>query len=144
MPCETCEQSNIYVLLFTEGTRTKNILELVHTDICGPMNIKSYDNARFFATFIDDRTRYMEVVFLKSRSDILTEFKKYQLRVEKETGHKIIKLRSDNAKEYISKEFNNYLESQGIRRQLTVEYTPKWSHGTRKSNNRRNGACNVN
>lgn len=89
------------------------------------MNVKSYGSVRYFATFIDDKTRYMEVAFLKSRSDILTKFKKYQLRVEKETGCKIVKLRSDNAKEYISREFSNYLESQGIRRRLSVEYTPQ-------------------
>lgn len=76
----------------------------------------------------------MEVVFLKSRSDILTEFKKYQLRVEKKTGHKIIKLRSDNAKEYISKEFRDYLESQGIRRQLSVEYTPQQNGVAERAN----------
>jgi len=125
LSCKVCDQAKIYVLPFGEDTQAKNILELVHTDICGPMNVKSFGNARYFATFIDDKTRYVEVVFLKSRSDILEEFKKYQLRVAKETGRKITKLRSDNAKEYVSKEFNDYLESQGIRRQLSVEYTPQ-------------------
>lgn len=98
------------------------------------MNVKSYGNARYFATFINDYTRHTEVVFLKSRSDILTEFKKYQLHVEKETGRKIIKLRSDNAKEYTSKEFNDYLESQGIRRQLSVEYTPQQNGVAERAN----------
>lgn len=35
--CETCDRAKIHVLPFTEATRTKKILELVHTDICGPM-----------------------------------------------------------------------------------------------------------
>lgn len=64
----------------------------------------------------------------------MTELKKYQLRVEKETGRKISKLRSDNAKEYISKEFNNYLESQGIKRQLSVEYTPQQNGVAERAN----------
>lgn len=98
------------------------------------MEVKSYGNARYFAIFIDDKTRYIEVVFLKSRSDILTEFKKYQLRVEKETGCKLIRLRSDNAKEYINKEFSDYLESQGIRRQLSVEYTPQQNGVAERAN----------
>jgi len=45
----------------------------------------------------------MEIVFLKSRNDTLTEFKKYKSRVEKKTGRKIIKLRSDNAKNILVK-----------------------------------------
>lgn len=73
------------------------------------------------------------IVFLKSRNDILTEFKKYQLHIEKET-RKIIKLCSDNAKEYISKEFNDYLESQGIKRQLSVEYTPQQNGVAERAN----------
>ena len=134
IPCETCDQAKINVIPFGEGTRAKNVLELIHTDICGPINVHSYGKARYFATFIDDKTRYIEVVFLKSRSDILTEFKKYQLRVEKETGCRIIKLRSDNAKEYVSKEFNDYLENQGIRRQLSVEYTPQQNGVAERAN----------
>lgn len=134
LPCETCDQAKIHTLPFTEGTRAKNVLELVHTDICGPMNIKSYGNARYFATFIDDKTRYMEIVFLKSRSDILKEFDKYRLRVERETGRKIVKLRSDNAKEYISKEFNDYVEKLGVKRQLTVEYTPQQNGVAERAN----------
>lgn len=125
MSCDVCNKSKIHTLPFAEGTRAKNILELVHTDICGPMSVKSYGNARYFVTFIDDATRYIVVVMLKSRSEVLTEFKKFQLRVEKETGRKIIKLRSDNAKEYVSKEFNSYIESQGITRQLSVAHTPQ-------------------
>ena len=47
------------------------------------------------------------------------------LRAQRETGQKIVKLRSDNAKEYLSKEFTNLLENEGISRQLTVEYNPQ-------------------
>lgn len=52
----------------------------------------------------------------------------------KKTSRKVIKLRSDNAKEYISKEFNNYLENQGIRRQLLIEYTSQQNEVTERAN----------
>lgn len=98
---------------------------MIHTDICGPMNVTFIGGAKYFATFIDHKTRYIEVVLLKERSEVLSAFKNYMLRVEKETGCVIKKIRSDNAKEYVSKEFSEYLKSHGIKRQLSVEYTPQ-------------------
>jgi len=124
--CKHCNNAKIHCLPFQQSdSRARNILELIHTDICGPLQVPSLGGARYFATFIDDKSRHIDVAFLKSRGEILSAFKKYQLRVERETGRKIIKLRSDNAKEYISKNFSQHLEREGISRQLSVEYTPQ-------------------
>jgi len=126
LPCKIpCDRVKLHRLPFTQSTRAKSILEFVHIDICGLIDVRSNGGTHYFAIFIDDKTRYIKIVFLKWRSDILTEFKNYQLRVERETGQKIVKLGSDNAKEYVSKEFDNYLESQGIKRQLSTAYTPQ-------------------
>lgn len=62
---------------------------------------------------------------LRQKSEILTAFKTFEKRVEKETGCSIKRLRTDNTKEYTSKEFKRFLEEEGIDRQLTVEYTPQ-------------------
>lgn len=70
-------------------------LDLVPSDICGPFNVKSFDGTRYFATFIDDYTRYTRTVIY-----IFDEFKKYKKFVEKETRCFIKKIRIDNAKEY--------------------------------------------
>jgi len=78
-------------------------------------SIPFLSGAKYFATFIDDKSRHIDVAFLKSKSEILSAFKKYQLKAERETGRKIIKLRSDNAKEYISNDFS-YLKRKGISR----------------------------
>lgn len=85
-------------------------------------------------TFIDDRTRYIEVVMLKKRSDVFAAFKKYVAKVEREHGRKIIKVRSDNAKEYVSKEFNQFLEAEGIKREFSVEYTPQQNGVAERAN----------
>jgi len=67
----------------------------------------------------------MEVVMLRNRSDALQVFKNYKREIENLTGQHIIKLRMDNDKEYMSKEFNNILKEEDITRQLNVEYTPQ-------------------
>lgn len=42
-------------------------LQLVHPDICGPMQTKSMGNNTYFLTFIDDYSRYCSIYFLKSK-----------------------------------------------------------------------------
>jgi len=124
--CEICARGKIHQLPFkSPGQRQKEKLGLVHSDICGPMNKESLGGAKYFATFTDDYTRYTETVMLRQRSDVLTAFKNFKKRVEKETGCVIKRLRTDNAKEYTSKEFKKFLEDEGIARQLSVEYTPQ-------------------
>lgn len=133
--CETCDECKIHQLPYKSSTkREKEKLGLVHSDICGPMSVPSLGGARYFITFIDDKSRYVEVVMLKKRSDVIAAFKAYKRRTEKETGCQIMKIRSDNAKEYISKEFNDFLEDKGIRRQLSVEYCPQQNGVAERAN----------
>lgn len=51
-----------------------NALELIHTDICGPMRVPSLSRSRYFATFVDDKTRYCEVAFMAQKSEIFYKF----------------------------------------------------------------------
>lgn len=89
------------------------------------MNVTLMGEACYFMTFIDDKTRYTEVVMLKKRSEVFAAFKKYLVKVEREHGFKLIKIRLDNAKEYISKDFKQFLEAEGIKREFSVECTLK-------------------
>jgi len=124
--CEICYRCKIHQLPYKRSSkRAKIVLELVHSDICGPIETESLDGAKYFVTFVDDFSKYTEVAMLRSRSEILNVFQNYKRRVEKETGHCIKKLRTDNAQEYKSKEFTNFLQQEGIGRQLSVEYTPQ-------------------
>jgi hypothetical protein len=42
----------------TGATRSLGVLEIIHTDICGPFNVKSVDEFNSFITFTDDFSRY--------------------------------------------------------------------------------------
>lgn len=87
------------------------------------MNVTLLGGTRYFATFVDDKSRYIEVTMLKKRSDEFRAFVKYKTRVEKVTGYKIKKVRTDNAKEYLSLEMTQFLRKEEISRQLSLEYT---------------------
>ena len=90
------------------------MLELVHSDICGPMSITSLNNNMYFILFIDDYSRMTWVYFLKNKSQALSMFKKFKSMVETQSGQKIKVLRTDNGGEYISKEFSAFCSEAGI------------------------------
>ena len=58
------------------GMRATQVLELVHSDVCGPMKILSFGGARYFVTFIDDFSRKMWMYILKSKHQVLNKFEK--------------------------------------------------------------------
>jgi len=126
LDCEVCAKCKIHIQPFKNSTyREKDVLGLVHSDICGPISTQSLGGAKYFVTFIDSCTGYTETTMLKNRSDVFEAFKNYKLKVEKQTGQRIKKLRTDNEKEYLSNDFKNFLKSEGILHQLSVEYTPQ-------------------
>ena len=133
--CEVCMKAKIHQLPFKKSTRREsNVLHLIHTDICGPFKTCSLGGAKYFATFIDDKSRYVELAILKKKSDILQAFKEYKARVDKQTDRQIKKIRSDNAKEYLSHDFNGFLKQEGIERELSVEYTPQQNGVAERAN----------
>lgn len=134
--CEVCLKGKMCSTPFSKNSsiKTSAVLELVHSDICGPMRTTSLGGFKYFALFIDDFSRMIFVHFLKKKSDILSEFKIFKSRVERETGNKIKKLRTDNGCEFVSGDFNKFLESEGVHRQLTVQYTPQQNGVAERAN----------
>nr|KYP53945.1 Retrovirus-related Pol polyprotein from transposon TNT 1-94 [Cajanus cajan] len=109
----------------SKALRAKDLLELIHTDVCGPMRTPSHTNNRYFILFINDFSRMTWVYFLKTKSEVFGIFKKFKALVEKQSGKQIKVLRSDRGKEYTSREFDKFCDDEGIERQLTIAYTPQ-------------------
>ncbi|CAL2271591.1 unnamed protein product [Prunus armeniaca] len=97
-------------------TRALTPLELIHSDICGPMQIVTKAGNRH-------------------KSEALTVFKKFKATVELQSGYKLKKLRSDRGGEYTLVEFDSFCEDVGIERQLTTPYTPQ-QNGVAERKNR--------
>lgn len=107
------------------GSRATRPLELIHSDLCGPMENLSFGGMKYFIIYIDDYTRMVHVYFLKDKLNILETFKDFKLKVENELNHKITKLRTDNGKEYCNYNFEKYLSNHGIIHQTSTPYTPQ-------------------
>ena len=125
--CEACIQGKMTKKPFPKlgNNEEREILELVHSDVCGPMPIKSLAGSMYFVTFIDDRSRYTAIYFLKKKSEVFQKFKHYIAWAEKFTGKQVKILRSDNGGEYMSDEFQRFCSERGIQRQFTIAHTPK-------------------
>lgn len=108
-----------------KAKRAKEKLELVHADICGPMRTESHAGSKYFLLFIDDYTRMCWIYFLVFKLEAFDCFKKFKAMTERQCNEKLKTLRTDRGGEFISKDFNNFCEEQGIRRELTAPYTPE-------------------
>ncbi|KAL0448353.1 UNVERIFIED_CONTAM: Retrovirus-related Pol polyprotein from transposon TNT 1-94 [Sesamum latifolium] len=125
--CEACLVEKHARKSFPKETtwRATKPLELVHTDVCGPINPSSLGKSKYFILFIDDFSRKTWIYFLKQKSEAFATFKKFKALVEKESGYEIKALRSDRGVEFTSKEFNHFCAINGIRRPMKVPGMPQ-------------------
>jgi transposase InsO family protein len=134
--CEICLQGKMSRSPFPRrSNRLNKVLDLVHTDVCGPMRTQSLGGAKYFIEFIDDASRWCEVRFLKSKAEVFKATTEYIALVENQKGKKVKCLQSDNGGEYTGKEFDDYLKKRGITRRLTAPYNPE-QNGTAERKNR--------
>lgn len=125
--CEGCVEGKMHRKPFKSvgDIRPTRKLQLVHIDVCGPMQTRSIGGQNNFVTFIDDYSQCCAVYFLKQKSEVFDKFKEFEAIVTNECGHSIGTLRTDNGGEYLSRESEAYLRSKGIRHELTIAHTPE-------------------
>uniref|UniRef100_A0A2N9IT58 Integrase catalytic domain-containing protein n=1 Tax=Fagus sylvatica TaxID=28930 RepID=A0A2N9IT58_FAGSY len=124
--CAGCQYGKAHQLPYEESKfKAKEPLELVHSDVFGPVKQPSIGGMRYMVTFIDDFSRYVWVFFMKEKSDTFSKFKEFRESAEGEVGKKIGCLRTDNGGEYSSSEFSQYLRECRIRHQYTCANTPQ-------------------
>ena len=94
--CESCLTGKMTKAPFTKkGERSKELLGLIHTDVCGPFSTSARGGFRYFITFTDDFSRYGYVFLMKYKSEAFEKFKEFKNEVENQLNRKIKVLRSD-------------------------------------------------
>ncbi|KAG8487897.1 hypothetical protein CXB51_018808 [Gossypium anomalum] len=134
--CEVCQLGKQARLPFpiNKAWSAQEKLELVHSDVCGPMKSPYLNDSKYFVLFIDDLTRFCWVYFMKQKSEVFELFGKFKALVENQTGCKIKALRTDNGTEYLSKRFQKLCEQAEIHHQLTTVYTPQQNGVSERKN----------
>ena len=116
----------------TKGTfqnsisKTKNVLELVHFDLCGPMSVPSMGRFLYYIIFLDDLSRKTLIYFLKCKEsdEILKRFKEFKALVENMSENKIKTLRIDNGRQYTSEIFKEFCVNARIKGEFIVPFNP--------------------
>ena len=73
--CEPCLMGKMTKTPFS-GTmeRATDLLEIIHTDVCGPMSVDACGGYRYFLTFTYDLSRYEYIYLMKHKSETFEKF----------------------------------------------------------------------
>ena len=130
--CEDCIIGNQKRRPYDEKvTPTTEILKLTNIDIWGPARVPSTGNAIYAMKFHDSGSSHRKSFFLKDRLAVTTLYAltTYKNGSEKVTGKKMIYIRSDNAPEFKSKLWEDYMRENGLTFVPTAPYSSS-SNGT--------------
>lgn len=94
-------------------SKTKETLELLHTDVNGPHNTVGCRGEKYFVTFIDDISKCARIFCIKSKLETINCLIEYVNFVENQFGKKVKKIQCDNGKEYVNEEMLNHTKTKG-------------------------------
>ena len=79
--CEPCLEGKMTMRPFkAKGYRAKEVLDLVHTDLYGPMYTSARRGYKYFITFINDYSRYKYIYLMRHKSEPLRNSKSLRLK----------------------------------------------------------------
>jgi len=114
--------------------RSKQILEVVHSDQGGPMQTAGVSGETYFITFIDEMSGRVSLSLLRRKDEALSAFQAYRARAETSTEKWIKGLRTDGGGEYVNKAFKRCLEEAGIRHIIGPPYSPAQNGRAERAN----------
>ena len=115
--CKGCALGkNVNIPFGSSASRSKEIMDFIHSNVCGPMSTKSLGGRLYCATFIDDHSRKTWIYLIKSKDEIFENYQEFKAEVENLTERRKKILRSDNGGEYISKELIAFCKDARIKK----------------------------
>ena len=99
-------------------------LDLIHSDVAGPIGPDGFDGSRYYVSFRDDFSRMSEVHPIARKSEVFEKFRQFKAKHER-PDRKIRRMRFDNGGEYMSTEFEKWLKDCGIDAEPTTRDSPE-------------------
>lgn len=132
MQCDVCVQGK-----FTQSrnrkpdVRAKSPLELIHTDLAGPIDPKFREGYRYALSFTDDHSSAVFVYFLKHKSDTVDATERFLADIAPYGN--VTCIRSDNGAEFTGQGYQVLLCRNRIRHETSAPYSPH-QNGTAERN----------
>ncbi|KAK3892176.1 hypothetical protein Pcinc_003967 [Petrolisthes cinctipes] len=100
---------------------TRN-LDLVHSDLAGPMNVVGKGGFKYAITFVDDHSGAYMVYLMKEKSDTVSATEKFL--ADSAPYGSVKRLQTDNGGEYISKKFKSLMVKHKIKQEYSAPHSP--------------------
>jgi hypothetical protein len=68
------------------NNRSKEILDLIHSDVCGLMPVRSLGGSLYYVIFINDHSRKTWLYLLKTKDKVFSEFQEFKTEIENLTN----------------------------------------------------------
>ena len=105
-----------------DANKCSDVLELIHTDICDPFPIASWNGQQYFITFIYDYSHYGYLYLIHEKSQSLDVFKNFKTEIENQLGKKIKVVKSERGSEYYSRYDKSSEQRPGSFAKYLMEY----------------------
>nr|GFA85277.1 hypothetical protein [Tanacetum cinerariifolium] len=132
--CQLGKSKKASHLLKTENTN-KEILSLLHMDLCGPMRTETINTKRYVLVIVDDYTRFGWVRFLRTKDETPAIFEKFMRNTQLALNATVWTIRTDNGTKFVNKTLTDLFERVGITHQTSVPRSPP-QNGVVKRRNR--------
>jgi len=116
LECEICQKSKFTNKINKLSSNKEfDLLEKITSDLCGPISPNTYDNYKYFITFLDKKSRYLDIKLLRSKNEALKAFIEYKNKEENNPNNKRIRIyATNNRTEFINNKFKAYLINHRI------------------------------
>jgi len=113
--CATCAKCKMTRLPFptSETSRAEDLLDLIHTDLQGPIEVPSVDGYVYILTLLDDKSRYGFTYYLRKKKEVYVKFKEWYAFVTTKQQRNVKKVRSDRGGEYMSHILGDFFSREG-------------------------------
>jgi transposase InsO family protein len=124
--CEPCLLGKMSQRPFKdEGERAGEVLDHLHSDLCGPIPVTSPGGMRYYLSIIDDHSRHVAIRLLKKKSDAAAAIKDYVVETRTQKGLYPKRFHSDNGTEYVNQDLLDFFREKGTIHTTTVPDTPQ-------------------
>ncbi|HEV7737029.1 MAG TPA: DDE-type integrase/transposase/recombinase [Chlamydiales bacterium] len=135
--CPACIQGKQHVEPFPKQAAIDQSIEVgdvVVSDVWGPATFAGMSRQRYYISFTDLKSRYSIVYFSEHKSMTLDFFKLYKAFIKRQLNKEVKRIRTDNGREYVNREFQEYCGKNGIIMETTAPYSPAQNGITERLN----------
>nr|GFA03014.1 retrovirus-related Pol polyprotein from transposon TNT 1-94 [Tanacetum cinerariifolium] len=125
--CSSCELSKAKRSSFKSKavSSSKERLNLLHMDLCGPMRVASINGKKYILVIVDNYSRYTWTLFLCSKDETPEVLKEFLTMIQRNLQAPVITVRTDRGTEFLNKTLNAFFKEEGIEHQTFTAQTPK-------------------